>query len=227
MQMTFLASYSCISASGLEWSTGALDELAACGLARKAVVEWPALDRCSLFMTSLVAREYFPLSRCGPRTSGDLSLLQRCALEKNRAARALVQRAQAHASGHQQKIASGLVPITTNGTKKKKKACGVARRRADQSQSQSQSQRSRSLEARGRDHRAPVHGLRDWGCRACARASSRPNGWRWSGKQFHAYRPQRVALRTYLQMAATWTSCESDDAQRALDSRMVLVTSKI
>jgi hypothetical protein len=227
MQMAFLASYSCISASGLEWSTGALDELAACGLARKAVVEWPALDRCSLFMTSLVAREYFPLSRCGPRTSGDLSLLQRCALEKNRAARALVQRAQAHASGHQQKIASGLVPITTNGTKKKKKACGVARRRADQSQSQSQSQRSRSLEARGRDHRAPVHGLRDWGCRACARASSRPNGWRWSGKQFHAYRPQRVALRTYLQMAATWTSCESDDAQRALDSRMVLVTSKI
>jgi hypothetical protein len=126
MQMAFLASYSCISASGLEWSTGALDELAACGLARKAVVEWPALDRCSLFMTCLVAREYFPLSRCGPRTSGDLSLLQRCALEKNRAARALVQRAQAHASGHQQKIASGLVPITTNGTKKKKKACGVA-----------------------------------------------------------------------------------------------------
>jgi hypothetical protein len=174
MQMTFLASYSCISTSGLEWSTGALDELAACGLARKAVVEWPALDRCSLFMTSLVAREYFPLSRCGPRTSGDLSLLQRCALEKNRAARALVQRAQAHASGHQQKIASGLVPITTNGTKKKEK--GV-RRGSPTSRPEPEPERALPI-ARGTRTRPPRTGPRTAGLglpgmRACVVAPQR------------------------------------------------------
>jgi hypothetical protein len=59
----------------------------------------------------------------------------------------------------------------------------LARRRAEQSESE----RSRSLEARGRDHCAPVHGLRDWGYRARGRASSRgfygaarPNGRLWS-----------------------------------------------